>query len=280
MFWSFEKSKVGAVAAQLACGGCQSSKASYRVVVTKEPAPQWPEDPALFLDLDGTLLEFALDPAAVEVSARVRKILERLPEAMDHAVAIVSGRTLDSLDRLLGEGRFPLAALHGLHRRDASGRVWIAGPVGEDLGRVRELMQELAEEFPGAMLEDKGATQAFHYRRCPQFESAIAQRITSAVHAIAPELEVLRGNMVIEVRPAHSNKGTAIEAFMQEQPFAGRTPVFIGDDVTDEDGFAVINRLRGVSIKVGPGSTCARYRLSGIDAVVDWLDDFVATSRA
>ena len=248
--------------------------------MTGPDVPRWPPDPALFLDVDGTLLEFALDPEKVEVPRRVARILARLPAATAGAVAFVSGRTLADLDRLLGHGRYPLAAVHGLERRDADGRLTVAEMDESDFESMHARLEEIGADFPGTLVEHKGVTLALHYRRCPEREQALIERVEAALAGIGSQLKLMRGKMVLEIKPAEGNKGTAIAAFMQEEPFAGRTPVFVGDDVTDEDGFRIVNELDGVSVKVGVGRTCAKCRLPDTDAVIDWLETLVAREPA
>jgi trehalose 6-phosphate phosphatase len=237
--------------------------------------PEWPDDPALFLDLDGTVLEFALDPAAVSVPERLHGILGRLPAATGGAIAFVSGRTLADIDRLLGAGRFPVAAVHGLERRDARGQVRIAGMGEAGFEQMHRLLRDIADEHPGTLLEHKGVTLALHYRQCPEYEQALIERVESALDGIASELKLMRGKMVLEIKPASGDKGTAIAAFMEEAPFAGRTPVFVGDDVTDEDGFRAVNGLGGISVKVNSGPSNAHFRLRDTRAVIDWLAELV-----
>ncbi|HEY5665236.1 MAG TPA: trehalose-phosphatase [Gammaproteobacteria bacterium] len=239
-------------------------------------APLWPKNPALFLDLDGTLLEFADDPASVEVGRSLRSLLDRLQRVTHGALAFVSGRSLADLDRLLGPGQFPLGAVHGLERRDAGGRRSTAEFDEREVARIREALQEIVERHPGTMLEDKGLTLALHYRRCPELEESLVEQVEARLSDIASRLKLMRGNMVLEVKPGDGNKGTAIAAFMEEEPFSGRTPVFIGDDVTDEDGFRVVNELGGVSVKVHSGQTCARHRLPDTQAVLSWLGELAS----
>jgi trehalose 6-phosphate phosphatase len=243
-------------------------------------APDWPDDPALFLDLDGTLLDFALDPAAVNVPDRLKSILAALPAATEGAIAFVSGRTLADLDRLLGEGQFPLAAVHGLERRDSAGRLSSVGTDEADFARIEAELEKIAGEFPGTTLEHKGQAIALHYRRCPEVEGELIEAVEQHMSGMASRLKLIRGKMVVEIKPASGNKGTAIAAFMDEPPFAGRTPVFVGDDTTDEDGFRTVNELGGVSVKVESGPSCASYRLPDRRAVIDWLQELVARNAS
>lgn len=244
--------------------------------MTDTLALRWPEDPALFLDLDGTLLDFALDPSQVELSARLKRVLGQLPRATHGAVAFVSGRTLADLDRLLGRGRFPVAAVHGLERRDANGNLSTAVTDRDEFEELHDALRAITAEYPGTSLENKGVTLALHYRRCPELEQQIVERVEASLEGVASRLTLIRGKMVLEIKPAEGDKGTAIAAFMQEDPFRGRTPVFVGDDATDEDGFRAVNRLGGVSVKVASGPSSAKHRLPDTDAVIDWLEELVS----
>jgi trehalose 6-phosphate phosphatase len=232
--------------------------------------PPWPSRPALFLDLDGTLLEIAAEPHLVEPSRHLHALLPLLRPATGGAVALVSGRTIAELDRLLAPHRFAAAGIHGLEHRDGSGRLSSTAIDGTLLAPVRAAISEFVARHAGLALEDKWLTLALHYRQRPDLEPQVSE----FVHALGlpPELEVMRGRMVFEIKPDSMNKGAAISRFMSEPPFQGRTPVFIGDDVTDEAGFAVVNELGGVSIKVDAGETVAHWRLRGVDAVLEWLE--------
>jgi trehalose 6-phosphate phosphatase len=269
------ESKVGPGAAQLQVTVLPGVQTGYLVRVTSTSRPPWPNDPALFLDLDGTLLDFAPDPAGVEVSSRLRSILARLPAATKGAIAFVSGRTLADLDRLLAPGEFPLAAIHGIERRDANGKLRRAEADASEIERMHRVLEKIAAQYPETLVEHKGMTLALHYRRCPDIEAELVAAVEAGLADMASSLKLLHGNKVIEIRPAGADKGTAIGAFMQEAPFAGRTPVFVGDDVTDEDGFRVVNDLGGVSVKVASGPSVATYRLRDTADVMDWLEAFV-----
>ena len=240
----------------------------------RAPRPPWPPEPAVFLDLDGTLIEIAQRPDEVTRSARLDALLARLPAVMNNAVAIVSGRTVADLDRLLAPHRLPVAGIHGLERRRADGKV-IRAPVALDwMQDARDAMEGFAAAHPGLLLENKGASLALHYRSRPELEVAVQQFVADL--DIPAAAERLQGRKVMEVKPRRMNKGAAIRAYMSEPPFAGRTPVFAGDDVTDESGFIAVNELGGVSVKVGDGATAANWRLAGVSDVLRWLDASIA----
>jgi trehalose 6-phosphate phosphatase len=244
--------------------------------VTKtRPGPPPPPrlDWAYFLDVDGTLIDIADTPDAVHVDDALLALIARLQRASGGAVALVSGRALSFLDHRLGALRLPLAGQHGLERRDASGRVWMHAAPPAARSAIKAALAPVLARHPGLLLEDKGLTLALHYRLAPQL-AAYAHRLMARLAAAANAgLEVQRGRRVAEIKPAGMDKGAAVAAYLAEPPFARRRPVFIGDDLNDEHGFAEVNRLDGISIKVGKGASCARYRLADVAAVRRWLAD-------
>lgn len=235
--------------------------------------PEWPEGAALFLDLDGTLLEFAEKPHLVARPPRFLALLERL--ARQSAVAFISGRPIVDLDRILAPHCFPLAGIHGVERRDQTGKESRVEADTAGLEDARALIRNFASSYDNLIVEDKAVGVALHYRMHPELEED--------VHALERQLDemlpagfgVMRGKMLIEVYTASVDKGTAIREFMAEEPFAGATPVFIGDDITDEAGFLVVNDLGGISVKVDDGETAARFRLPDVDGVLRWLEQVV-----
>ena len=237
------------------------------------PPPPPRLDWAYFLDVDGTLIDIADTPDAVHVDDALLALIARLQCASGGAVALVSGRALSFLDHRLGALHLPLAGQHGLERRDASGRVWMHAAPPAARSAIKAALAPVLARHPGLLLEDKGLTLALHYRLAPQL-AAYAHRLMARLAAAANAgLEVQRGRRVAEIKPAGVDKGAAVAAYLAEPPFAGRRPVFIGDDLNDEHGFAEVNRLDGISIKVGKGASCARYRLADVAAVRRWLGE-------
>lgn len=242
------------------------------------PPPLGPHS-ALFLDLDGTLLEIAPRPELVRVPDGLAELLTRLAEQRGGALAVVSGRRIDDLDRCLLPWRGAAAGLHGAERRDAGGRIVSGGDSPDDrraaeaLERLRPPLRALTRRLPGILVEDKGGTLAVHYRQVPRREGEVRAAVAGLFHPEEAVLRLLDGKMVLELKPLHHDKGRAIAAFMAQAPFRGRVPVFLGDDTTDEDGFAEVNRRGGIAIRVGPPnvSTAAAYALPSVASVLDWL---------
>jgi len=229
-------------------------------------------DSALFLDADGTLLEIAETPTAVVCPVATQRLLQDLFAALDGAVAIVSGRPITDIDRIFGLPALPVAGLHGLEWRNATGVV----DASRDLPPMTSLKDRIAcfaGLRQGVTVEDKGGTIAVHFRQEPSAADEV-QGFLAGLVTDRDDLELLSGKMVVELKPSGIDKGHAIERFMSAAPFADRRPVFAGDDVTDETGFAVVNRLGGLSIHVGDGAgTAARYRLEAVPALHRWLRD-------
>jgi len=240
------------------------------------PLPQ--HDWCLFLDVDGTLLELAAAPGAVVVDPGLMPLLVRLRDAAGGALALVSGRTIADLDRLFGTLALPVAGLHGCERRDALGVVHVAPVAVEQLTEVRAGLQRLARRHPGLMLEDKGAGLALHYLQAPQLAHELRAEVALLAAPLVPEYTLLDGHAVLEIKPAAHTKDSAVTAFMREAPFAGRTPVFIGDDQTDYGGFAAVRRFDGLAIAVGP-RVQSEWWLPGPSAVRDWLARLVASDQ-
>jgi trehalose 6-phosphate phosphatase len=232
---------------------------------------------ALFLDVDGTLVEIEREPGAVHVPERLCCLLADLHEVGRGALALVSGRSLEQLDRLFSPLCLSAAGLHGLERRNLAVGVFRRDPDRAVFAPARARLDRFAKEHPGVLLEDKGLTLALHYRKAPQVGKEAKELAQAVVAASQGALVLLEGKMVLELKPPGSDKGAAIAAFMAEPPFRGRRPVFAGDDVTDEAGFATINRLGGVSIRIGADArpTAARYGHRDVSSMQDWLQDLL-----
>lgn len=237
---------------------------------TLPPPPPLSDRWALFLDVDGTLVPFADDPEQVYVSARLIERLGVLATAMDGAIALVSGRRVEMLDRLFAPLQLAAAGLHGLQRRRAGETLAAPPPPPAALEAVHLQALELAAAWPGALVEDKGEAVALHWRAAPAAADALQAFAAQAVQRL-PGYHLQPGDRVVELRPRHADKGMAIDAFLGEAPFRGRQPVFVGDDLTDEHGFRAVNAHGGMGVLVGDRASVARHRLPDIAAVHAWL---------
>ncbi len=230
-------------------------------------------DAALFLDFDGTLVELAPEPDAIVIPPELVPLLAALRDRLGGALAVVSGRAVGAIDTFLHPLDLPVAGVHGSERRAADGNlVLLPTP---SLDTVEQAAAALLHQHPALAVEPKRGAVALHYRQAPQLQEICRQTMEAAV-AASPGVSLLHGKMVFEAKSSLANKGKALGAFLQEPPFAGRKPVFLGDDTTDEPGFAVAQELGGTGIKVGQGETLAHHRVAGPAAVraalQAWLD--------
>lgn len=224
---------------------------------------------ALFLDFDGTLAPIVPRPEDAAASADTCRAVARIAELADGAVAILSGRDLVDLDRRLTPLVLPAAGSHGAVRRDATGKLHRTEIATDDLAKAVTLLEQFA--VPRDLLvEHKTGAVTVHYRNRPE-QAEPARKLVDAITADAPALRAIHGNMVSEIATCSANKGHALRDFMDEPPFAGRVPVMVGDDTTDEDAFRVAEALGGAGLKIGGGETVATYRLSEIGDFLDWL---------
>jgi trehalose 6-phosphate phosphatase len=214
---------------------------------------------AVFLDFDGTLVDIAPQPEAVIVPPALAATLEQLHRYLGGALALISGRPITQIDAFLKPLALPAAGVHGAERRGVDGTVTLLST--HPLERVEAGALALAREDSRLRVETKRGSVALHYRQAPEREADCIAAMQAAVEQ-SPGLTLLRGKMVVEAKPGGASKGAAIEAFMAEPPFAGRTPVFVGDDITDEVGFATVQRMKGLGVKVGEGATVAWQRIA------------------
>ncbi len=225
---------------------------------------------ALFLDLDGTLAPIAATPDAVWPDPRRTQLLIRLQTALGGRLAMVSGRSMADIDRIVEGGVTAVAAVHGLVRREADGSVHESTP-HPGLALAARRLAAFAAERPGLLVEDKRLSLALHYRQAP--ERAAEVRKLARVLAVETGLTLQHGAMVEELRTPGPDKGDSLCAFLNRAPFKGARPIFVGDDHTDEHGFRAAQSLGGMGIQVGPRRpTEARFALAGVDAVLDWLE--------
>lgn len=222
--------------------------------LTREP-DAW----ALFLDIDGTLVDIAPSPDAIVVPPDLPGHLVALSRRLNGALALVTGRALPYADKLFQPYELPVAGLHGAERRLVDGSV-DAVTATSAFEEVKAALAAAAGQWPGVLVEDKGAAVAAHYRQAPEWRDEVEKAMEFYLLQAGSDFTLQRGKMVFEIRPARANKGSAVQSYLEEAPFRGRRPIAIGDDVTDEDMFRIVNRMGGHSIRIAdaPGNTEAR----------------------
>ena len=235
------------------------------------PSLHW----CLFLDVDGTLIELTDSPLNTFADPELKTLLGQVAERLGGALALISGRSIDYLDALFSPLRLPAAGLHGVERRKASGIMHGASFTDTQLAPAREAVNALVQAHPGTSVEDKGRTLAVHYRMAPQHEAAVRQSLIDIARPLGSNYHIQEGSMVLEIKPRGFSKATAIKAFMQEPPFSGRKPVFVGDDLTDQDGFGMVEDQGGISIAVGD-RVHGQFRFDTVSAVRRWLQEIAA----
>lgn len=241
----------------------------------KQPPPPPALDWCLFLDVDGTLVELTDTPSQTDADAELRSLLGEVAERLGGALALISGRKIETLDRLFAPLTLPSAGLHGVERRRADGSIQGASFVDSRLSRARALLKALVDAHPGTLLEDKERTIAVHFRMAPEFAEAMRSGVAEIAQPLGSHYHIQGGKMMFEIKPRGFSKATAIQAFMKEPPFQGRRPVFIGDDLTDQDGFAMVETHGGLSVAVGD-VVQGRYYLADVPAVRAWLRQIAA----
>ena len=254
---------------------CLQSTSTMITYAAPEPRNFQTRRTCLFLDVDGSLVDLMPRPAEVRIDDELLALLGKLHAHLRGALALISGRPLAELARLFAPLNISMAGIHGFERQCAQGIVHRPTVPGARLDGARRLLQAMTDLHPGLFLEDKGAALALHFRAAPAAEEAASAAMARCARELGTDFELLEGDCVIEIKPAVQNKATAIEAFMQEEPFAGLIPIYIGDDRTDFDGFGAVRRHGGVDIAVGE-RVPARWRLENPAAVRAWLRCFVA----
>ena len=230
---------------------------------------------ALFLDVDGTLLGIRDRPEDVVADAGLVALLDKLSVALGGALSLVSGRSIDQIDRIFAPVKFPAAGSHGaelrLHPRDNVSGVTQGLPPD-----VLSRLSELASSHEGLLLEHKDGGASLHYRMAPDLEAECRRLVDELMAEIGEEFRLIPGKMVFELAPRGHDKGKAIAAMMNREPFAGRRPVFVGDDVTDEDGFRTVNAMHGISVRVGEDrDSAAACTLGSVADVRRWLESIM-----
>jgi trehalose 6-phosphate phosphatase len=239
-----------------------------------------PERWALFLDIDGTLLDLAATPDAIQVPLSLPADLDAVSARLGGALALVTGRSLPFADGLFAPFRFPIAGLHGAEFRGADG----ATSVVSATPAFAALKQRLVEQtvwMEGVLIEDKGAAVAAHYRLAPAYDTALERIMRDFAEEAGCAWVLQPGKMVFEIRPSRADKGEAVASYLEQPAFAGRLPIAIGDDLTDESMFALANARGGQSIRVGSlaTATCALAKASSPSAIRSALTTIAGAGR-
>ena len=240
------------------------------------PKIDW-SNSSLFIDVDGTLLHIEAHPDDVRADQQLIDRLEGIKRSLDGAFALVSGRPITELDRIFAPAQFTAIGAHGAEHRGADGQVHReSGAVLPDA--VLEKVSGFVGTRQGLLVEIKNHGLALHYRNAPKLEQSCRALMQSVAGTLEEDFRLIEGKMVLELTAHGHNKGEAIRAMLGREPFAGRRPVFVGDDVTDEDGFREVNRQAGVSVKVGSTeATEARYVIEDVGSVHRWLLEIIST---
>ncbi len=225
---------------------------------------------ALLLDIDGTLIDIAPTPEEVVVPENLRQSLAALSPMLGGALAFCSGRTLVAVDALFAPLKLAAIGTHGAEiRMTPGGPVKDVAPPIPDA--VKQAFADVPALLPGIRVEDKTYTLAFHYRLAPQHEAALFALLGARLPGLDAQLVELRGKAIVELKSRDFNKGTGVRALMQEAPFKGRRPVYLGDDKTDEDVFAVLGAYNGLGISVGALLNDATVEFASPEVVRDWI---------
>lgn len=223
----------------------------------------------LFLDIDGTLAPFQINPEHSFIPQTTLDVIKKITK-LNIPVIAVTGRDVDTASKLLHPIEVPIAGLHGLDIYFDSGNYIRPDLSNINFKKLKKDIMKSCEKYPELLIEDKGYSIALHYRKNPNLENNTIN-IMQQINLNYPQLKINRGKFVIELIPNQADKGRAIETILNHLDLSAVLPIFIGDDLTDESGFTYINQQSGLSIKVGPGETQAKYRLKDIDNVADFL---------
>lgn len=233
---------------------------------------------ALFFDIDGTLADIAPTPDLAMVSEQTRDVVTRLLVMNGGAVALISGRQLSDIDRMVGLANLPAAGIHGAQMRAPGGAVVTDDALAREIGVLDEALRPRLAGMSGVTVERKPMSIAMHYRAQPSRDAEVAALAAELVRE-RPGLKYMIGKMIVEILPAAADKGSAIAKLMQQVPFAGRIPLFAGDDTTDEDGFIAVNGMSGISIKIGHGPSSARFGFDEPEDFRAWLATLVQQNK-
>lgn len=235
---------------------------------------------ALFLDFDGTIVDIAERPEAVVVDPGLPSTLRRIRNGLGGALALVSGRSIDTLDGFLAPERFDAAGVHGVERRVAGERLGSRSDGDPAFRQVMEAVRGFTALHEGLLLEDKGASFAVHWRLRPDLADEALRVVDAAAARLAPGYRLQQGKAVAEILPSQAGKGAAIAWFMERPPYRGRRPIFVGDDLTDEHGFLAVNERDGISVRVGDGTTVATRRVASPTDLKALLQRWASSGRS
>ena len=225
---------------------------------------------AIFLDIDGTLIPYANHPNNIIVPKNLKYLLYNLRNKLNGALALISGRMVQDIQNIINPLKLSVSGIHGLEYTNNHGQ-YLRNNIEPIPLDIYKRLYTFSKNYPGSMIEKKNISVALHYRNAPGIE----KKATSVINRIisGSDLKLLKGNKVLELVPKNSNKGKAINFFMNKQPFLNKIPVFIGDDVTDEYGFKSVNNLGGYSIKVGyQSNTLANFFIKDTTSVLKFLN--------
>lgn len=243
-------------------------------MIDVQPPPLTP-DVALFLDFDGTLVDLAPTPDAVKAAPGLDHLIGRVAQQLNGAVAVITGRQIDAIDQYLNGAVRAVAGIHGAERRTSTGAVMRADLTPALLDPARAALGAFSRSHEGVSIEDKGVSIALHFRAAPTFAEACRAAVDACAAESHGRFTRLDGNMIVELKPTAIGKGSAMAAYMNEPPFAGRKPVFVGDDITDESAFTAALQDNGLGIIVGARTpTAATCRLPTVAALHAWLSTF------
>jgi len=229
-----------------------------------------PEALALLFDFDGTLVAIADRPEDVVLADQTMRTLVALRSVLGGAVAVISGRPVHQIDRLLAPYKFAVAGTHGLERRDHNGKYHRGRFDRAALDDIQEALKRTFVGEDGLLFERKPGSVALHYRQRPDLAER-CRAVAADTVAGRTDARLLQGKMVVEVKLGTQTKADAVRDFMAVAPFRGRMPVYAGDDVTDEDAFRAVAHCHGTAIKIGPGATTAEYRVPDTEKFLSWL---------
>lgn len=238
-----------------------------------------PQAYGFFFDIDGTLAPIAPKPDEAQIPSELLSLITIIQHG-GNPVAMISGRTLQDIDRMCEPAQFCAAGQHGLEVRHGDGAIYALSDTNSVMADIAKKIESFQAEFPDLLVEYKGLSIVVHYRNAPYLGEEVDRFLTGLASEFSDAVELQKGKMVGELRLKGASKGEAIRQLMQTALFAECIPVFAGDDITDESGFAVVNALGGISIKIGEGNTEALHRLDSPTDLHEWLKLFQQTKGA